>query len=597
VIRQPLDLALCLLTCFSIACADSDAKALSHAQIADRDRPGTVLIETIWTVEAQVGKQGIDVAALVAYVRNQVNHGLVSANSNAEVRAIFDELLKHPTNYLKPAGPPISLKLQTAATGSGFIVTPDGYLVTNAHVVYADNDELKETIIRYWQYNDLNKLFNEDFANFKAAFDKSSAVDAQSIEDKKVDFVKAEMQYYSRYLNVLDAQTQIFAEMGVAIPGLHVLASKTPCDLRKRGEPTPGKDVAVLKIEQKDLPTVPLGDDSLLRVGDTILVIGYPGAADLSFTNSKVESTLTQGELSARKEMPGGWSALQTSAEINHGNSGGPAFNERGEAIGLATFTPAEEGVRGINFLVPIGVAKEFLDELGVKPHQSRLSELYSAALDNMDRGEFRAALDKFKEVSDLSPGFPFIQDKIAECRNSIDQGLDPGVLGKRNYLVGGVALVLILLTLVWFFLRRSPARTRPVPVLSSPPPPMQPRREPVSVLTASSAAPLPVLRDLVQSFGSVQSSTGQRYEVTTQGLLVGRDPTHCQIVLNDDSVSKEHAWIVPVDEGTVVIDRGSANGTFLNSADSPKISKVRLRHGDRIFIAKSSAVLTYFSS
>ena len=602
-IYQALDLVVCFFALIGLARADT-GKVLTHAQIADRARPGTVLIKTIWTADIQVGRQQIDVRQLINFVNNQVALELVPRNDNAKVKAIFDELLAHPTKYLRPSsGPPIRLKVHTVATGSGFIVTPDGYILTNAHVIYDDDDDLKATIVQFWQHNELQAVIKQDFENFQKAFGASSAVDAQAIEDKLPDFVKAEAQYYERYIRILNTETRIFAEQGVALPGLRPVPKDIPCDLRKRGEPTPGKDVAVLRIEQNNLPTVAIGDDSGMRAGDPLVVIGYPGAADLPFMASKgIEATLTQGELSARKEMPGGWSALQTSAEINHGNSGGPAFNERGEVIGLATFGPIAEGVRGINFLVPIDVAKEFLDELGVKPRQSRLSELYTAALDDMDNGAFKRALEKFKEVSDLSPGFPFIQNKIAQSRNSIDQGLDRGWMGNSTYLIGGAATLLVVLTMLWFVMRRSPAAA-PLPAGF----PGSPGVSPVGLSETAggparpAAMPKQESPSPIKSFGTVQclsgSASGQRYEVTKQGLLVGRDPINCQIVLNDDSVSKEHAWIVPVDEGTVIIDRGSTNGTFLNSADSPKISKVRLQDGDRIFIGKSSAVLTYRSS
>jgi pSer/pThr/pTyr-binding forkhead associated (FHA) protein len=100
-------------------------------------------------------------------------------------------------------------------------------------------------------------------------------------------------------------------------------------------------------------------------------------------------------------------------------------------------------------------------------------------------------------------------------------------------------------------------------------------------------------------SFGSIQSTTGnlagKSYKVTKDGLLIGRS-TKCQIVLQDDTISGEHAWIVPVDGEVVVIDRGSSNGTFVNSLDSPKISKIALRNGDRIYLGKKGTVFTYFS-
>jgi hypothetical protein len=103
-------------------------------------------------------------------------------------------------------------------------------------------------------------------------------------------------------------------------------------------------------------------------------------------------------------------------------------------------------------------------------------------------------------------------------------------------------------------------------------------------------------------SFGNIQVTAGalagQRFKVTKAGLLVGSDASKCQICVAGDTVSREHAWIVPVDNRVVVIDRGSTNGTYINSVDSPRVSKVGLQNGDRVYLGKKgSVVLTYFSS
>jgi hypothetical protein len=103
-------------------------------------------------------------------------------------------------------------------------------------------------------------------------------------------------------------------------------------------------------------------------------------------------------------------------------------------------------------------------------------------------------------------------------------------------------------------------------------------------------------------SYGSVQvmagSLAGQKFKITKAGVLVGTDPSKCQICVTEDAISHEHAWIVPVDNRVVVIDRGSTNGTYINSVDSPRVSKVGLQNGDRVYLGKKgSVVLTYFSS
>jgi len=103
------------------------------------------------------------------------------------------------------------------------------------------------------------------------------------------------------------------------------------------------------------------------------------------------------------------------------------------------------------------------------------------------------------------------------------------------------------------------------------------------------------------QAYGNIQATagalSGKTFKVPKEGLLIGRSPK-CQVVLQDDTVSSEHAWIVPSGNEVVVIDKGSSNGTYVNSVESPKVSKIGLRNGDRIFLGKKGAnVFTYFNS
>ncbi|WP_454754624.1 Do family serine endopeptidase [Cupriavidus necator] len=118
-------------------------------------------------------------------------------------------------------------------------------------------------------------------------------------------------------------------------------------------------DVAVVRIDTKDLPTVRLGDSSHVRAGDPVLAIGSPYG---------FENTATAGIVSATgRSLPDDTGALfiQTDAAVNPGSSGGPLFNANGEVIGINTqiFTHTG-GYQGLSFAIPINTAMHIESEL-----------------------------------------------------------------------------------------------------------------------------------------------------------------------------------------------------------------------------------------
>ncbi|MEI9807386.1 MAG: serine protease [Bacteroidota bacterium] len=126
----------------------------------------------------------------------------------------------------------------------------------------------------------------------------------------------------------------------------------------------PGKDIAILKLDDvKNLPTLRVSRDSVINIGEKILVYGYPEPATTNAflsTESNNEPTLTSGVVSAIKQSVGGWPVIQMDAMISHGSSGSPVCDEKGEVIGLATFGSLEQTTgslaSGYNFAIPVSV-------------------------------------------------------------------------------------------------------------------------------------------------------------------------------------------------------------------------------------------------
>lgn len=121
----------------------------------------------------------------------------------------------------------------------------------------------------------------------------------------------------------------------------------------------PQTDIAVIRIDAKDLPTVRLGDPSKIRVGEPVLAIGSPYG---------FENTVTAGIVSAKsRSLPDDTYVpfIQTDVAVNPGNSGGPLFNQRGEVIGINSQIYSQTGgYQGLSFAIPIDVARKVEQQL-----------------------------------------------------------------------------------------------------------------------------------------------------------------------------------------------------------------------------------------
>jgi Do/DeqQ family serine protease len=123
----------------------------------------------------------------------------------------------------------------------------------------------------------------------------------------------------------------------------------------------PATDLAVLKIDAANLPTMPWGDSSQLKVAEWVLAIGNPFQLNQSVTLGIVSATgrRLEGRLASYEDF------IQTDAAINPGNSGGALVNARGELIGINTAIFSETGgYQGIGFAVPSNLARHVMDEL-----------------------------------------------------------------------------------------------------------------------------------------------------------------------------------------------------------------------------------------
>jgi serine protease Do len=195
-------------------------------------------------------------------------------------------------------------------------------------------------------------------------------------------------------------------------------------------------DVAVVKIDAKDLPTVKTGDPSQLKVGQWVAAIGSPFG---------LESSVTAGIVSAKsRALPQETLVpfIQTDVAVNPGNSGGPLFNMAGEVVGInSQIFSTSGGYMGLSFAIPIDLALKVKDDLvthgkvtrgrigvGIQPMDASLAE--SFGLDSV-----RGAL-----VSRVEPDSPAAKAGLKEGDVILEFNGKP--IAKSNDLPAAVAQV-----------------------------------------------------------------------------------------------------------------------------------------------------------
>jgi len=175
--------------------------------------------------------------------------------------------------------------------------------------------------------------------------------------------------YRNRYESSLGSGVVISAD-GYVVTNFHVIGENTAevsislADRRELKATVVGADswtdLALLKVEATNLPVIPWGDSSSLKVAEWVMAIGNPFS---------LNQTVTLGIVSALGRAGMGISTyedfIQTDAAINPGNSGGALINSRGELIGINTAIYSQSGgYQGIGFAVPSNLARRVIDDL-----------------------------------------------------------------------------------------------------------------------------------------------------------------------------------------------------------------------------------------
>jgi S1-C subfamily serine protease len=459
-----------LVSIFLLPTLTKSDQDVSTNTIFESARLSTVMIKTTIYGTAHFKRPEVDTSNQLGLI-NPKNHSLKFVLSNTSNVSSYSNKSASYTVFipLKEGSQDMSQNLQLEYSfGSGFIITPDGYVITNSHVVLVDNASSEyalqvalvnktTSIIKriggkltcadfqdqksceaqncLWETvsfmgidlegciekdctinenktycdKDENCMWSSlfDYCSNKSCWDYTTQDECNKHSDQKCSWKSYNTNNVSsgycdmtlNYTNgdITSSDLSIYLEKYATFSNIVIkndvwysneLAAKintkqNPANIVKKFDALGqyakdkiyGHDIALLKVENTNLPSVRFGDSDKINVGDKVYVVGYPGAVALNpliSSNFTLEPSITSGIISAKRKTTDQTDAFQTDAAITFGNSGGPVFDSKNELIGIATFGSAETSLlgglaQGFNFLIPVNEIKTFLADTGVK--------------------------------------------------------------------------------------------------------------------------------------------------------------------------------------------------------------------------------------
>lgn len=405
-----------------------------------------------------------------------------------------------------------------AGFGSGFFVSKDGYLVTNAHVTKSSPKDIILTYLIYTEkltgfwldfLTDVNnylvakgetvdartlvgygsatflELVNKGLINLTADYENFiEGMEPFKIDETTLELINTSQEAKAQTVEASDIESLFELSIQQALTG-EIQSIRKP-------------DLALLKIESsgvKEFPFLGLANINSIITGQSIQAIGFPGIAESkTFFSSAGPSipTLTKGTISAIKpSVDGNFKLIQIDASISHGNSGGPIINQEADVVGVSTYGLGGGESADVNLGISADAVSSLLTKNGVNKESSKVVDLIKSGVDNLGKSYFKWAIQNFNEAALLYPlGTNALHPMIVLAQEKINNHEDKTPLlkigsvgiGTSQIIIIGVGLLLIIggVISIIFFLKKKKESQSITPPISSSPPMMPPTPPPI---------------------------------------------------------------------------------------------------------------------
>jgi S1-C subfamily serine protease len=301
-------------------------------------------------------------------------------------------------------------------TGTGWLVDPSGWILTNGHVVRAAHEPSAWLVGQQAQKAVAGACVPAELARRGLAPGERADIE-EEIRRRALRraLPSASVSLRPAITVLLSNGTRLAARVEKYSP---------PAGSGALGTAMSERDLALLRVDMAGLPSLPLAESRAVKIGDALRILGFPGVVlshELLNATAKVEASVTNGSVSGFKQDVRNQPVIQTDAPAAWGNSGGPVINDRGEVIGVLTFVspaPGPEGglIQGFNFIIPSDAVREFLRDTPVDlSAKGAFNQAWHLGLRRFFAGDWETAAEALREAERLLPGLPDIMRVTAE--------------------------------------------------------------------------------------------------------------------------------------------------------------------------------------
>ena len=323
------------------------------------------------------------------------------------------------------------------ATGSGFVVTPNGVVITASHVVEPEEQSMRNYAA--------NKIVLEGYG---------------------YSYPDASSSPFDQYTLPLGYQNQLLQQCYKAvacdftISPIETVYSAVDVAQGQLPKGTPARiltstgfantDIAVLQVNGTNMPTVSLGTTaSNLQAGDDVTALGFPGTSRDNLQTGVTQPNKVFGKVSNIRPQ-GTSNLIEVDANIEPGMSGGPVIDQAGDVIGLISFSTVQSsGESGAKYLRTIDDINAALASAGVTASRGPVDDAFAKAMDLFWGNHYTAAAPALQRVLDVYAGHPLATQYLADAQAKVGTAADIPVPVASSSSSGGSTILIVVIAAV----------------------------------------------------------------------------------------------------------------------------------------------------